>query len=298
MPSKLPASRLMALLGAVLISFNPILYRLSEVSPLTAAFFRAAYSLPVLAVLAWRSASEPLPRRAWLLAFPAGILLAVDLGFWHRAIEQIGAGLATVVVNIQVAIVGLAAWALHGERPKAIAFGLVPVILVGTVLITGAGRTDAYGADPVGGVVSGLTAAVAYAGFLLLFRASNMGVTKPASTLAVATFGICVALLATLPLGLGLDLRPTWPAHGWLLLMAIGGGIIGWLLIASAMPRLPALETSIVLILQPALTVFWGAAGFGERISNVQWTGVTLVLISIAILAWRGSVHGRAKTGE
>lgn len=287
----LTRARLLALVGAVLISFNPILFRLSETSPLTAAFFRAAYALPFLVILAWHSGLSRIPRRAWFLAFPAGVLLAMDLGLWHRAIEQIGAGLATVVVNIQVAIVGLAAWALHGERPKAIAFMLVPMILVGTVLITGVGRSDAYGVDPVGGVVSGLTAAVAYAGFLLLFRASNMGVAKPASTLAIATFGICVALFATLPVGLGLDLRPTWPAHGWLGLMAIGGGVVGWLAIASAMPRLPALETSIVLILQPALSVFWGAAGFGEHISSVQWSGVGLVLASIAVLAWRGSVH-------
>ena len=40
--------RLTALLGAISISFSGILYRLSESSPETAAFFRMVYALPIL----------------------------------------------------------------------------------------------------------------------------------------------------------------------------------------------------------------------------------------------------------
>jgi drug/metabolite transporter (DMT)-like permease len=44
---------LAGVLGAMVIAFSAILVRLSEVSPSTAAFFRCAYALPVLALLAW-----------------------------------------------------------------------------------------------------------------------------------------------------------------------------------------------------------------------------------------------------
>jgi len=40
-------------LGALVIAFSGILVRVSEVSPSTAAFFRCAYALPLLALLAW-----------------------------------------------------------------------------------------------------------------------------------------------------------------------------------------------------------------------------------------------------
>ena len=106
-------SRLAALVGVLTISFSAIFVRLAEVSPDTAALFRAVYALPVLAVL-WRlldPGSRPV-RLRWL-AFASGLLLGLDLAFWHRAIHWIGAGLATVLGNTQVVFVGLGAWLLH-----------------------------------------------------------------------------------------------------------------------------------------------------------------------------------------
>gem|GEM_PF-2102977 len=49
-------ARLSALAGTVCISFTGIFVALAEVGPVTAAFFRAAYALPLLVVvrMAWR----------------------------------------------------------------------------------------------------------------------------------------------------------------------------------------------------------------------------------------------------
>ena len=38
--------------------------------------------------------------------------------FWHHAIEAVGAGLATVLGNLQVLVVGFVAWLVFGERPS------------------------------------------------------------------------------------------------------------------------------------------------------------------------------------
>ena len=61
-----------ALSGALLISFSAIYYALSDVSPTTAAFFRAAYALPVLFVLWWlrRTRDRRPARRRWLAVDP------------------------------------------------------------------------------------------------------------------------------------------------------------------------------------------------------------------------------------
>ena len=87
------------------------------------------------------------------------------------------------------------------------------------------------------------------------------------------------------------QLTPTWPAHGWLLALALGSQVIGWLLIAIALPRLAALETSVLLLLQPALTVLWANLIFSEHLSNLQWVGVLLVLGGVAVVSMRGSVN-------
>jgi len=107
------------LVGAVAIAFSGILFRLAHVSPSTGAFYRCVWALPPLGLLARREDRRygARPRRARLLAWGAGAFFAVDLVLWHNAIEQVGAGLATVLGNTQVVLVGLLAWALLGERP-------------------------------------------------------------------------------------------------------------------------------------------------------------------------------------
>ena len=53
----------------------------------------------------------------------------------------------------------------------------------------------------------------------------------------------------------------------WLVLLAIGSQVIGWLLIGLALPRLPVVETSVLLLGQPVFTVIWGVLLFDERLS-------------------------------
>src|SRR5512138_1325762 len=97
---------LLALVGVLSISFSAVFVRLASVSPVTATFFRAVYAVPVLAALwiAWRGGDRR-PRRARLLAALAGVLLAIDLALWPESIALMGAGLATIIPNVQVVFV-------------------------------------------------------------------------------------------------------------------------------------------------------------------------------------------------
>jgi drug/metabolite transporter (DMT)-like permease len=284
---------LLALLGVFAISFSAILVRLAGVAPATSAFFRCAYALPILALI-WLCLHRNRDRRTasmrWL-AFAAGLLLGLDLNVWHRAIELIGAGLSTVLGNTQVVLVGGAAWLLHRERPSRIALFTVPVVFTGVVLISGLGRSDAYGSNPVSGTLFGMLTALAYTAFLLIYRHANRQQVPPAGPMLDATAG---AAVATLFLGLleeSFELTPIWPAHAWLILLALGSQVIGWLLISYVLPRLPALQTSVILLLQPALTVVWALLLFGELLSPLQWSGVALVLGGVGTLSVKGSVE-------
>src|SRR5918994_550944 len=103
---------LSALVGVLGISFSAVFVRLAALSPVTAAFFRAAYAVPVLLLL-WSLArgSDRRSMSARAVAVGAGVFLAVDLGFWHESIDLIGVGLATLVANVQFVFVVLGAWA-------------------------------------------------------------------------------------------------------------------------------------------------------------------------------------------
>ncbi len=225
------------------------------------------------------------------MAAGAGLFLALDLVLWHRSIDLIGAGLATVLANTQVVFVGVAAWVIYRERPSGLAFVTIPVVFGGVVLISGLGRADAFGDDPVAGVALGVLAGLAYSGFLLMFRASNRELVPTVGPLLDATIGAAVGSLVSGATDPDFSLALVWPEHGWLLALAMVVQVSGWLLIAAALPRLPALETSVTLLLQPMATVLWGFLIFAEHLSGAQWAGVALVLGGVGALTVWGSVE-------
>jgi drug/metabolite transporter (DMT)-like permease len=271
-------------LGALVIAFSAILVRLAEVSPSTAAFFRCAYAVPVLGLLAWmeRRRYGARPARERLITLAAGVLFAADLILWHYSIQAVGAGLATVLGNIQVVLVALLAWALLGEHPSSRTLAAIPVVFVGVVLISGVVGAGAYGDDPVLGVVYGVATAIAYALFILVLRHGNADLRRPAGPLFDATLVAAVCCgLAGIAIG-DIDWVPAPEAQAWLVLLALSSQVLGWLLISVSLPRLPAVVTSILLMLQPVSTVILGAVLLSEEPSAVQLSGVAIVLAGVA----------------
>ncbi|WP_240197424.1 DMT family transporter [Nonomuraea lactucae] len=280
---------LIAVAGALIISTSAPLVRLSEVSPATSALFRCAYAVPPMLVLAWleRRRLGPLRGKGVALAWAAGVLFALDLLFWHHAIAYVGAGLATVLGNLQVFIVAFAAWAVFRERPSNQLVIATPVVFGGVVLISGVFDRAAYGSDPMMGVLAGLATSVSYAAFLLLMKA---GSRRTAGPLAHATLVATLAIAALSPLFGGADLTPDWPAHGWLLLLALGPQVLGWTLITYTLPKQPAALTALLLLVQPMTTVALSAATLGERPSPLQLAGCAVIVL--------GVLYGSRRAGQ
>jgi drug/metabolite transporter (DMT)-like permease len=268
--------RVCAMLGAFTIAFSSIFVRLSHASPSTAAIFRCAYAVPVLGLLAWRE-DRRYGRRTWAqrrLALGAGVFFSADLILWHHSIGDIGAGLATVVANIQVVLVPLVAWAWLSERPGRQLLAAIPIAVIGVVLISGALEHGAYGRNPTRGTIYGLAAGVAYVGFLLLLRRGGGDLRRPAGPLFDATAtGAVGCIVAGLVIG-DANLAPWWPSAGWLALLALSSQVLGWLLITISLPRLPAAMTSLLLMVQPVGSVALAALIFGESPSVLQLAGV------------------------
>ena len=180
---------LAGLLGRTAIAFSAILVQLAKVEPSTAAVFRCLYAVPLLAVLAARETRlyGRRPRRDRWIGAVAGVLFSADLILWHHSIANVGAGLATVLGNLQVVLVAFAAWAVLGERPERRIVAAVPVVFTGAVMISGVLETGGYGRDPVLGTVYGVLTTLAYSAFLLVLRQINRDVRRPAGPLLDAT---------------------------------------------------------------------------------------------------------------
>lgn len=254
-------------------------------TPSTGTVFRALFGLPLLALVAWAEQRRygPLPRRAVVLAAIAGIFFAGDLTFWHHAIEYVGAGLATVLGNLQVLVVGVVAWLVFGERPSRATLLAVPVVLVGIALISGVVGAGAYGADPALGVVLGVATALCYSGYLLVIRFGGRDARRPAGPVAIATLSTAiVAAGAGVVIG-DLDATPSVPSLFWLALLGLTSQSLGYLFISISLPRLPAVVTSIILLVQPVITIGLSVVLLGERPSVAQLAGVVLVVGGIAV---------------
>jgi drug/metabolite transporter (DMT)-like permease len=278
-----------AVAGALTIAFSAILVKLADVEPSTAAIFRCAYALPVLWLIAHLEDRRfgPRPLRERRIAIPAGIFFAADLIFWHHAIGDVGAGLATVLGNLQVIVVPFAAWALLGERIEARILAALPLICSGVVLISGVLETGAYGEHPQRGVLFGFLTGLSYAGFLLVLRRAGADLRRPAGPLFDATL---VATVAAIVAGLAIgeaDLVPTWPAHAWLITLALTSQVLGWLLITVSLPRLPAALTSVTLTIQPVGSVLLGVILLGEEPSLLQLCGVACIIAGLLTVARR-----------
>jgi len=271
--------------GALCIAFSAIFVRLADVSASTAAVFRCAYAVPFLWILA-RSERRRFGPRSWADRRPAriaGLFIAADLLFWHLSIGYVGAGLATVLGNTQVLFVALTAWLVLREKPHLGALVAIPIVLVGIVLISGVLGEGAYGEDPVLGVVFGVLTGIAYTGFLLVLRHGNEDIRRPAEPLFDATFVGAIGAVAGGSLLGGLDLVPSWPAHGWLFLLAVTSQVLGWMLISISLPRLPAAMTSIILTLQPVGSMILGVVLLAEDPSLFQLLGVLVILAGISV---------------
>lgn len=276
-----------AAFGALCISSSAVLITLANVAPATTAFYRCALPLPVLGVLAVAEQRRRGPRSLASRGYAvlAGLFLAVNLVLWIHAIADVGAGAATVLGNLQVLFVAALAWAVLGERPDRRYLVMLPVVLVGVGMVSGLAGGSGTGLHPAAGLAYGVATSAAYACFLLILRQTAGQTPHVAGQLFDATAGAAAgALLLGLAFG-GLQVAIPWRSLGWLLVLALLSGVVGWLLITASLPRLPAAVSALLLLLEPAAALILAAIVLGQRPSLIQIVGAVLVCGGVLIVA-------------
>ncbi|WP_407566178.1 DMT family transporter [Streptomyces sp. 184] len=274
--------------GSACISLSAMFVKLSDVNAGTAAFLRCALALLLLVPLAAVELRRlgPRARRPVLTDLAAGLLLGVDFVFWAASIRDVGASIATVLLNIQVLVFPLLARLLT-RTPLPRGFWLTaPVLLAGVALAGGAIGDPEPGSSPVTGILYGTAAGVAFAGYLFLTRLGGAaGPRSPRGHIAVpvctATFSAGIASGILGALWTGIDPTPDPAALGWLAAMAALGQVLALLLITPALPRLAPATGAALLLLQPVLAIATAVAFLGERPTATQYAGCALVTATV-----------------
>lgn len=269
--------------GAALISLSPVWVKLVDVPPTVSGFYRVLIGGSALALfLLFTRRRLDLSRTALMILLASALFFATDLWVWHRSIEYIGPGLSTLLGNFQVFFMMLAGVLLLHQRPHPRQLIAVPLALLGLALIVG---LDWSVLEPEYrlGIVFGLLTALMYAGYLLTLREARARSQhrSPVREVAVVSL-LTAALLGMTAVTEGASLAiPTLADAGWLVSYGILSHTLGWLLIASSLPRVSATEAGLALLLQPTLSFAWDIVLFARPITAIELAGAAIVLFAL-----------------
>jgi drug/metabolite transporter (DMT)-like permease len=268
--------------GACVIGLSPILVRLTETGPAAAGFWRLAFAMPLLAIMT-RKTSGPLGRPS-PIALVAGVMFALDLGFWHYGIKYTSVTNATVLSNLTPVVVTAFAWIFLKQRPRAL-FLLAVAVAVGGAWMMALGRSSGGHIvnQPLGDALSATTAFW----YALYFLAISEGrKTEGASRLMFWSSIVGMPLMLISALLLGERLLPASPS-GWAaclglgLMHVAGQGSIAW-----AMGRLPTATASVVVLVQPVVAAWLGWLLFAEALGPLQAAGAAVALGGVVLAQW------------
>ena len=276
---------LAAMVGAGLLGLAPIWVRLSELGPQATNLWRFLFALPILALLAARGPPASRGDRAWLLA--AGLLFGLELSLWAAALSRTTIANATLLANMTPVFAAAFGWVVFKERLGAGVLMGGLTAFAGAVMLTlaraqaGAGPSTAE--DGWLGDAMGLSAAVGYAGYLLIVRALGARVSVGAVMFWASLSGAVYAL--ALSLVLGETLLPQ-TLRGWAILVALGVVVQagGQGLIAYGVGRLPIVVSTVLLWMQPLSAAALSWIIFGEELGPAALAGAALILAGLFVV--------------
>jgi len=259
-----------------------MLVRLSDVGPITSAFWRMALAAPVLVVVAlWLRRGGGVPALSglpWVLAGLAGLFFAADLAAWHMGIVRTTTANATLFANMTAFL--LAGWAILVKRQHPGRATLRALALAGAGSLLLLGSSAQVAPSHLAGDLLSLCAAALYTGYLL--TVIRLRDRLPTSTvLAMSTLA---SVLVLLPLTL-LEPGSLWPAD-WrpVVGLAVSSQLAGQGLMVFASGRLPAPVIGIGLLVQPLVSAATGWLVFGEVLGPVELLGAGLVAAALVMI--------------
>jgi drug/metabolite transporter (DMT)-like permease len=258
------AARLQALAAAVLFSTGGAGIKVESFSAAQVSTFRSG--IAAAALLLWLHGRVRWTRGAlW-----AGVVYAATLSFYVGATKLTTAANAIFLQSAApLYLLVLAPLLLH-ERVRRRDVVYLTVIGAGMVLcILGRPAATATAPDPVLGNWLGAASGLSWALTLITLRKIGGTDRNGDATVTAVVAGNVFACIAAAPFAWPL---PAAPAGAWMTLVYLGVFQIGlaYVCLSGAIRRLPALEISLLLLIEPVLNPVWTWAVRGE--SPGGWT--------------------------
>lgn len=282
-----PSLAMLSALSAVsFVGLSPIFVRISEIGPISTAFYRFFLALPLL--WSWmifdnlKSIQPRSPRTArdYFLLISCGVFLALDIAFWHWALIRTSVVNATLINNMTSIFVALSAWLFLKERMHFSMLLGILMSVTGALVLVGA---DIKGGHPnLFGDCLALISAVFYTAYILAVKELRHHFSAP-TIMAWGGMSSMYVLAGIAFIG-GDDFFPA-TSTGWLSLLglAIIVHIAGQGLLAYSIGHLSATFSSVALMFSPIVSTVAAWFLFSEALTSTKMIGGLIVLLGIFI---------------
>ncbi|WP_079079315.1 DMT family transporter [Streptomyces sp. DSM 15324] len=235
-------------------------------------------------------------RERWLLAVGALAVAGYPVAF-YPAVARTGVAIATVIaLGSAPVFAGLLSWLTGRSRPTARwTVATTAAVLGCALLVLGPALTGTTTPVDLTGVVLAAGAGLSYAVYSLI---GGDLITRGHSSDAVMGVLFGAAGLLVLPLLAAVDLRwittPRGAAvAGYLALFTV---CLAYRLFGHGLRRTSASAATSLTLAEPAVAAVLSVTVLGERLPAVSWTGLTVLALSLALLAV--PTGGRRRQGE
>lgn len=269
-------------IGACVIGVAPILVRLGDAGSAAIGFWRLAFSLPLLALLASRTSGGI--GRPFRLGTLAGIAYALDLAFWHYGIANTSVGKATVLTNLTPVIVTAVGWIFLKQRPARLFLVAVALAVAGAWIMAISKGLGSVGPNPALGDALSVATAVWYALYFIAVGAARREASAARVMFWSSLTGAPLLLAAAVLMGERIlpASRGGWAACIGLGVVHVAGqGSIAW-----ALGRLPPAIASVTVLVQPVVAAMLGWLLFNELFSRWQTVGAGVALSGVVLAQW------------
>ncbi|MGC7840489.1 DMT family transporter [Pseudomonas wayambapalatensis] len=218
-----------------------------------------------------------LTRTTFLLAVLSGVAIVGNWLLLFASYSRASIAIGTAVYNVQpFMLVGLAAVFL-GERITAAKLTWLGLAFVGMLAIVSAHGQGQGGDEYLLGIGLALGAALLYAlAALIIKRLSG----TPPHLIALIQVSTGALLLAP---WVGFGGLPAAPAAlGSLVTLGVVHTGLMYVLLYSAIQRLPTALTGALSFIYPIAAILVDWVAFGHRLAPLQWLGVALILLAAA----------------
>lgn len=289
-PRGLPAAAL-AMVGWA--ASGVIAKGISELGPLAVVFWRMwIYTAIVLVFLHLRG--TPLRLSSIRASVGGGLSLGADIMLFFVSIRLTTVANATVIGSCQPVIMLLIAGRLFGERPRRSDWGLALVALAGvSVVLFGSSGLPEW--SPRGDLLSVVTV-VAWTLYFVFSKLTRDEIDSSQYTGATALLAALVASPFAIGSGQVFDM-PSPTAWLWLVILSVGPGFTSHMLMNWAFGHIPAWLGSTLTLAIPVTSTLLAWAFLDEQVVALQFAGMALVMMALALLVTGQTRRARAVGG-